>query len=185
MQQLNEKLAIHGGTPVRKTMLPYSHQWIDEDDIAAVVEVLRSDWLTTGPKVEEFERAFADFVGAKEAVAVSSGTAALHAAMDALGIGPGDEVIVPAMTFAATAKGSTLFNCFGIGREVLDFVVDRSMYRQGCYLPGVHRSIYPPAKLLEAMLDYVLLLTWKFADEILKQQMEHRHRGGQFIVPVP
>ncbi len=85
-------------------MIPYGRQSIDEDDIAAVVEVLRSDWLTTGPKVAEFEQAFADFVGTKEAVAVSSGTAALHAAMYALGIGPGDEVIVPAMTFAATAN---------------------------------------------------------------------------------
>lgn len=85
-------------------MIPYGHQTIDEDDIAAVVEVLRSGWLTTGPKVGEFERAVADFVGAKYAVAVSSGTAALHAAVFALGIGPGDEVIVPTMTFAATAN---------------------------------------------------------------------------------
>ena len=85
-------------------VIPYGKQWIDEDDIAAVVEVLRSDWLTTGPKVEEFEAAFARFVHAREAVAISSGTAALHAAMFALGIGPGDEVIVPAMTFAATAN---------------------------------------------------------------------------------
>ncbi|MCL6636013.1 MAG: aminotransferase class I/II-fold pyridoxal phosphate-dependent enzyme [Peptococcaceae bacterium] len=85
-------------------MLPYGRQWLDEDDVAAVVEVLRSNWLTTGPKVDEFERAFAEFVGAKEAVAVSSGTAALHAAMYATGIGPGDEVIVPPMTFAATAN---------------------------------------------------------------------------------
>lgn len=85
-------------------MIPYGKQSIDEEDIQAVVEVLRSDWLTTGPKVNEFEKIFADYVGTKEAVAVSSGTAALHAAMYALGIGPGDEVIVPAMTFAATAN---------------------------------------------------------------------------------
>jgi perosamine synthetase len=97
-------LAIDGGTPVRGKMLPYGHQWLDEADFAAVVEVLRSDWLTTGPKVEEFEYAVAKTVGAREAVAVSSGTAALHAAMFALNIGPGDEVIVPAMTFAASAN---------------------------------------------------------------------------------
>jgi perosamine synthetase len=84
--------------------LPYGRQWIDEEDIAAVVAVLRSDWLTTGPQVAEFEKAFAQAVGAAEAVAVNSGTAALHAAMAALGIGPGDEVIVPALTFAATAN---------------------------------------------------------------------------------
>jgi perosamine synthetase len=98
------ELAIDGGTPVRKTLLPYGRQSIDEHDIAAVVDVLRSDWLTTGPKVEEFEQAVATVAGAKEAVAVSSGTAALHAAVSALGIGPGDEVIVPAITFAATAN---------------------------------------------------------------------------------
>jgi len=84
--------------------IPYGHQWIDETDIEAVVQVLRSAWLTTGPKVIEFEEAFAKFVGARYAVAVSSGTAALHAAMYAIGIKPGDEVIVPAMTFAATAN---------------------------------------------------------------------------------
>ncbi len=86
------------------SFIPYGRQWIDEDDIRAVVEVLRSDWLTTGPKVGEFEEAVAQFVGAKYAVAVNSGTAALHAAMYAIGIGPGDEVILPPMTFVATAN---------------------------------------------------------------------------------
>ena len=85
-------------------MIPYGKQFVDDDDIREVREVLISDWLTTGPKVEEFEKAFARVVGAKEAVAVSSGTAALHAAMFAAGVGPGDEVIVPAMTFAASAN---------------------------------------------------------------------------------
>jgi len=97
-------LAIDGGTPVRAEFLPYGRQSLDDDDIAAVAAVLRSDWLTTGPKVEEFERVFAAAVGAKEAVAVSSGTAALHAAIFALDIGPDDEVIVPAITFAASAN---------------------------------------------------------------------------------
>ena len=85
-------------------MIPYGKQHIDEDDVRAVVDVLHSDWLTTGPKVAEFEQAIADYVGAKYAVAVSNGTAALHAAMYAIGIKPGDEVIVPPMTFAATAN---------------------------------------------------------------------------------
>jgi len=84
--------------------IPYGRQQIEEDDIAAVVDVLRSDWLTTGPMVDKFEQAVADYTGAKYAVAVSSGTAALHAAMFAIGIGPGDEVIVPPMTFVATAN---------------------------------------------------------------------------------
>ncbi len=90
--------------PVRQAVLPYSRQWIDEEDIQAVVEVLRSDWLTTGPMVEAFEETVAEFAGAKFAVAVSSGTAALHATMHAIGVGEGDEVIVPPMTFAATAN---------------------------------------------------------------------------------
>lgn len=104
MSDQTSTLALHGGVPVRTTLLPYGRQWLDDDDIAAVVEVLRSDWLTTGPKVAEFERAFAQATGAQEAVAVTSGTAALHAAMFALGIGVGDEVIVPTMTFAASAN---------------------------------------------------------------------------------
>lgn len=99
-----DMLAISGGTPVRSTVLPYGRQSVSEEDVAAVTEVLRSDWLTTGPKVEEFEKAFAAFVGTREAVAVNNGTAALHTAMFALGVGSGDEVIVPAMTFAATAN---------------------------------------------------------------------------------
>jgi perosamine synthetase len=85
-------------------MIPYGKQSIDENDIRAVVEVLRSDWLTTGPLVEKFERAVADFIGAKHAVAVNSGTAALHSTMFALNIATGDEVIVAALTFAATAN---------------------------------------------------------------------------------
>ena len=84
--------------------IPYGRQTIDDDDIAAVVEVLRSDWLTTGPAVERFEADICAYVGARHGVAVSNGTAALHAAMFALNIGPGDEVIVPPMTFAASAN---------------------------------------------------------------------------------
>lgn len=84
--------------------IPYGHQCIDDDDIQAVTGVLQSDWLTTGPAVDAFEKAVAEFVGAKYAVAVSSGTAALHTAMYAIGIEADDEVIVPPMTFAATAN---------------------------------------------------------------------------------
>jgi perosamine synthetase len=100
----HEILAIHGGTPVRKTSLPYGRQSIGEDDIEAVMEVLRSDWLTTGPKVGEFEEAFAAQVGAKHAVTFSSGTAALHGAAFAAGLKPGDEAVTSPMTFAATAN---------------------------------------------------------------------------------
>ncbi|WP_448338597.1 UDP-4-amino-4,6-dideoxy-N-acetyl-beta-L-altrosamine transaminase [Desulfovibrio piger] len=84
--------------------IPYGRQTIDDDDIAAVVDVLHSDWLTTGPAVERFETDICAYTGARHGVAVSNGTAALHAAMFALSIGPGDEVIVPPMTFAASAN---------------------------------------------------------------------------------
>jgi len=97
-------LAVHGGQPVRDTLLPYGHQHIDDDDVRAVIEVLRSDWITTGPKVAEFEEAFAECVGAKYAVSFSSGTAALHGAAFAAGLGPGDEAITTPMTFCATAN---------------------------------------------------------------------------------
>ncbi|MFP5258192.1 MAG: aminotransferase class I/II-fold pyridoxal phosphate-dependent enzyme, partial [Acidobacteriota bacterium] len=82
-------------------MIPYGRQLIDDDDLKAVLAVLRSPRLTCGPAVEAFEAAMAAATGARHAVAVSSGTAALHAAMAALEVGPGDEVIVPALTFAA------------------------------------------------------------------------------------
>lgn len=85
-------------------MIPYGHQMIDEQDIAAVIEVMRSDYLTTGPYIERFERKVADYVGAKYAVAVANGTAALHIACLAAGIGEGDEVITSPLTFAASAN---------------------------------------------------------------------------------
>jgi perosamine synthetase len=99
-----QTLAIHGGPPVRASFLPYGRQSVDEADIAAVAEVLRSDWLTTGPKVAEFEQAFAARVGAAHAVSFTSGTAALHAAAFAAGLKAGDEAITTPMTFAATAN---------------------------------------------------------------------------------
>jgi len=92
----------------KRQFLPYGRQSITAEDISAVIEVLKSDWLTQGPTGLLFEKALAEKVSAKEAVVCSSGTAALHLAMLALGIGPGDEVIIPANTFIATAWGATL-----------------------------------------------------------------------------
>lgn len=99
-----ERLAIEGGYPVRGGKIYYGRQWIGEDDIRAVEEVLRSDYITCGPKVDEFEQELARYTGAKYAVAVSNGTAALHCACLAAGIGPGDEVITTPLTFAASAN---------------------------------------------------------------------------------
>jgi perosamine synthetase len=99
-----ETLAIHGGTPVRGKLLPYGRQSLDEGDVQAVVEVLKSDWLTTGPKTCDFEERFAAWIGARHAVSFSSGTAALHGAAFTAGLGPGDEAITTPMTFCATAN---------------------------------------------------------------------------------
>jgi perosamine synthetase len=115
---VTQRLAIDGGTPVRGNLLPYGRQTVGDDDVAAVTEVLRGDWLTTGPKVAEFERAVAAVAGTSEAVAVANGTAALHAAMYALGIGPGDEVVVPAITFAATANAAAFLGATPVFADV-------------------------------------------------------------------
>jgi perosamine synthetase len=104
MRVARERLALHGGSPVRPTLLPYGRHQIDDDDVAAVAEALRSGWVTTGPRVRSFEEAFAACVGAKHAVAFSSGTAALHGAAFAAGLGPGDEAVTTPMTFCATAN---------------------------------------------------------------------------------
>jgi perosamine synthetase len=98
------ELAINGGVPVRAKLLSYGQQTITDEDVQAVVEVLRSDWLTTGPKIAEFEEAFAAYVGASYAVSFSSGTAALHGATFAAGLQPGEEAITTPLTFAATAN---------------------------------------------------------------------------------
>ena len=87
-------------------IIPYGHQWLDDNDIKEVIKVLKGDWLTQGPKIEEFEKAVAKYCGAKYGVAVSSGTAALHAAYSVAGISSGDEIITTPMTFAATANAA-------------------------------------------------------------------------------
>jgi len=87
--------------------------------------------------------------------------------------------------YGAAAKGSTLINCFHIGTETLDFVVDRNTHKQGRFMPGVHVPILAPEELLKRKPDYTLMLTWNFAEEILKQQGEYRQGGGKFIIPVP
>lgn len=99
-----EELAINGGNPVRENKIYYGRQWIEEDDVEAVREVLLSDYLTCGPKVREMEKTLEKYTGAKHAVAVSNGTAALHCACIAAGIGPGDEVITTPITFAASVN---------------------------------------------------------------------------------
>ena len=112
--------------------LPYGRQSIDEDDIAAVARALRGDFLTTGPTVEAFEAAFADRVGSADAVACSNGTAALHLAMLALGIGPGDICIVPSVTFLATANCAAYVGAQVVFADV-DCVNSQSIGKDGLF----------------------------------------------------
>jgi UDP-4-amino-4,6-dideoxy-N-acetyl-beta-L-altrosamine transaminase len=104
--------------------IPYSRQWIDEDDIQAVAEALRSDWLTTGPRIAAFEEAFAAVVGARYAVAVSSGTAALHLACLAAGVGPDSEAITSPITFIATANAPLYCGSHPIFADVCDDTIN-------------------------------------------------------------
>jgi hypothetical protein len=87
--------------------------------------------------------------------------------------------------YGAAAKGATLLNRIRVGAETIDFVADRNVHKQGRYMPGVHIPIVAPERLLDDMPDYVLLLAWNFADEVMAQQSEYKARGGRFIVPVP
>jgi hypothetical protein len=87
--------------------------------------------------------------------------------------------------YGAAAKGTIMLNYAGVGPDLLDFVVDRNVHKQGRYIPGVRLPIEPPERLLQAQPDYVLILPWNFKEEIMTQQHEYRRRGGRFIVPVP
>jgi SAM-dependent methyltransferase len=87
--------------------------------------------------------------------------------------------------YGAAAKGAILLNCAGVGRETIDWVADLNVHKQGRFMPGVHLPIVDPVRLLEEQPDYVLILPWNFADEIVSQQREYLARGGRFIVPIP
>jgi hypothetical protein len=162
-----ERLPIHGGSLLLQVARSGSARTAD-----ASVQALLDEESRRGMGSVEFYRGFA-----RRVLELKDSLRALLARLK----GEGKRIAA----YGAAAKGSTLLNTFGIGRETLDFVADRSPHKQGRYMPGVHIPIVAPEQLRAAMPDYTLLLTWNFADEILKQQQEYRDRGGKFIVPVP
>ncbi len=87
--------------------------------------------------------------------------------------------------YGAAAKGAIMVNYIQAGTDKIDFVVDRNVHKQGKFMPGMHIPIYDPAKILEDMPDYVIILPWNFKDEIMSQQKQYRERGGKFIIPIP
>jgi SAM-dependent methyltransferase len=162
-----EKIPIHGGS-LLLTAAPEARAARPDARVTAMLDREAGLGMTElryyrefSPRVTAWRERFRDFVGELKA--------------------RGQRLAA----YGAAAKGSTLLNYAGIGRDRLDFVVDRSTHKQGRYMPGVRLPVRAPRALLEEMPDGVVLLTWNFKDEILAQQAEYRRRGGRFILPVP
>jgi SAM-dependent methyltransferase len=161
-----ERIPIHGGT----LRIFAGHQ--DAATPSAAVQALLAEEAGWGVDRESFYTGFGDSV-----TRLKDELLRLLTALK----GQGKRIAA----YGASAKGSTLLNYFGIGRDVLEFVVDRSTVKQGRYTPGTHLEILSPGALLELQPDYLLLLSWNFADEILAQQDAYRKQGGRFIIPIP
>ena len=170
-----ERLPIHGGSlrifAVKAESQSGSLNGAEARQSRAVIEMLKAE-KESGVDSLEFYRKFAMSVEALRGQLVKM-------------LGSLKREGQRLAAYGASAKGSTLLNYFRIGKETLDFIVDRSTLKQGRYAPGTHLPICAPEQLLESQPDYVLLLTWNFADEILAQQSEYLRRGGKFIIPVP
>ncbi|MEA2695900.1 MAG: hypothetical protein QOI66_171 [Myxococcales bacterium] len=162
-----EKLALHGGS-LLLTIGRATSRRTPTPAVAALLDEERRRGMDGGA----FYRGFA-----RRVLELKSALGDLLARLKA----EGNRIAA----YGAAAKGSTLLNTFGIGAETIDFVVDRNTHKQGLYMPGVHIPIVAPQQLVQRRPQYTLLLTWNFAEEILRQQDEYRRGGGRFIVPVP
>ncbi len=160
-----ERLKIHGGS-IRIHAMPAGAEPVRESVTTLLAE--EAEWVDDAASYADFgarvENLRKDLVGLLDRLKSENKRVAVY---------------------GASAKGSTLLNFFGIGKDQIDYVVDRSTVKQGHYTPGTHLKIYDPVRLTEDQPDYCLLLTWNFADEILKQQQTFRDNGGQFIIPIP
>jgi SAM-dependent methyltransferase len=161
-----ERLPIHGGT-IKVTV---THS--GDESAPPVVKQMLDEELAWGVNRPEFYKDFATRVGVLQ-------NELIGALRDLKSQGK------RIAAYGAAAKASTLLNYNGIGRETLDFVADRSTYKYGRFMPGSRIPIHPPERLLETQPDYVLLLAWNLADEVIAQQAEYRRRGGKFIIPLP
>ncbi len=165
-----ERVPIHGGS-LRLFVTPGGGRHVAGDG-RATVDALLAEEAAWGVERADFYRGF----GRR----VEELRGAVRRALLALKQN-GERVAA----YGAAAKGTILLNYFGIGRDILEFVVDLNPHKQGRYVPGVHLPVYPPAKLLDAMPGYLLVLAWNVAAEIVEQQAAYRKRGGRFIIPVP
>jgi SAM-dependent methyltransferase len=161
-----EKMSIHGGT----LRLFMGHQ--GQHDVSSMIETILHE--------EEMARLY-DLVSYQEFMAKIEGlkqelVSFLHSLKS-----QGKRIAA----YGASAKGTTLLNYFGIGGDLLDFVVDKSPVKQGLYTPGTHLKIEDPKALLEQNSEYALLLAWNFSDEIVGQQLEYISKGGKIILPLP
>jgi len=162
-----ERLPIHGGS-LRIFLRPQAVAC----EVSAAVEQLEAAEHESGMTEAAYYRGFADRVEQLKRQVLTE-LARRKSAGQSL------------VAYGASAKGSTLMNYFGLGRETFDYVVDRSTVKPGMYTPGNHLPILAPQELLDSLPDAALLLTWNFPEEIFRQQAEYLNRGGEFIVPLP